>query len=130
MLKLVLFAIVVAAGQLLFKRVAMRLGETAGPVGLLRQVMFDPWFILAMTLYIGATLLWIAALRDIPLSRAYPFTALAFALVPMGAAIFFGETLGIRYYLGLSMLLAGILLISSNVNARPPIHLERNHGDY
>lgn len=129
MLKLVVFAIVVAAGQLLFKRVAMSLGEATGPVGLLRQVMFDPWFILAMTLYIGATLLWIAALRDIPLSRAYPFTALAFALVPVGATVFFGETLGIRYYLGLAMLLGGIILISSNANAKTPTHLACSHGD-
>lgn len=130
MLKLVLFAIVVAAGQLLFKRVAMSLGETTGPIGLLRQVVVDPWFILATMLYIGATLLWIAALRDIPLSRAYPFTALAFALVPVGAVLFFGETLGGRYYLGLFMLLTGIALISSNVNAKPPMHLASDHVDH
>lgn len=118
MLKLFLFAVVVAAGQLLFKRVAQGVSElpASGPV--LRQILLDPWFIAAMGLYVGATLLWILALREMPLSRAYPFTALAFVLVPAGAVFLFGETLGLRYFVGLTLIIVGIVVIGGEGEAR------------
>lgn len=118
MIKLLFFAVLVAAGQLMFKRVAQRAGDVSGTEALFRQIALDPWFIAAMGLYVGATLLWILALREYPLSRAYPFTALAFLLVPAGAAIFFGETLGPRYFAGLLLIIAGIALISGGEDPR------------
>jgi len=113
MLKLVLFAVVAAAGQLMFKRVAQGVVGVDGLAPLLQRILLDPWFLGAMALYVLATLLWILALRDMELSRAYPFTALAFALVPLGAALFYGETLDLRYFAGLLFILVGIYILSS-----------------
>lgn len=114
MLKLISFALIVAVGQLTFKRVALGLGEMTGIGSILRHLMFDPWFIAALVLYGGATLLWVMALRETPLSKAYVFVALAFALVPIGAAIFFQERLGLRYYCGLFLVIAGVIVIGSS----------------
>ena len=114
MLKLILFALIVVVGQLTFKRVAQGLGDVAGIGPILRHLTFDPWFIAALALYGGATLLWVMVLRETPLSRAYVFVALAFALVPMGAAIFFQESLGSRYYFGLLLVVAGVVVIESD----------------
>lgn len=120
MLKLIIFAAIVVVGQLTFKRVAQGLDGIAGIGSILRHLAIDPWFIAALALYGGATLLWILALRETPLSRAYMFVALAIALVPIGAAIFFQESLSPRYYFGLFLVIAGISVIgSANV---PVVH--------
>lgn len=120
MLKLLIFAFVVAAGQLLFKRVASNVAGLSGIGPVLRHIIVDPWFIAATALYVGATLLWILALRDMPLSKAYPFMALAFVLVPAGAVYFYGETLGPRYFVGLALVVAGIALIGGNPSGPVP----------
>lgn len=112
MLKLLAFAILIAAGQLLFKRTAQGISDVNGTVAIVQRIMFDPYFIAATTMYLSATFLWIFALREIPLSSAYPFMALAFVLVPAGAMFFFGESLGLRYFIGLALILAGIAVIS------------------
>ena len=113
MIKLALFAVTLAAGQLLFKRVAGNVAEVSGIVPLLARIVLDPAFLLAIFLYMAATILWVVALRDIPLSRAYAFTGLAFALVPIGAMLFFGETIEGRHLLGLALVLAGIMLVAA-----------------
>ena len=113
MIKLLAFAVLVATGQLLFKRTAHGVANITGVGAALRHILFDPWFIAALTIYMSATFLWIFALREVPLSKAYPFMALAFVLVPVGAMLFYGETLGYRYFFGLAFVLVGITIISS-----------------
>lgn len=129
MLKLFMFALIVAAGQLAFKYVARGLGEVAGFGPILRHLAFNPWFIGALALYGIATLLWILTLREMPLSKAYVFIALAFALVPIGAAIFFEESLGIRYCVGLLLVIAGVMVIGSS-NAAANSNRQAAHAPY
>ena len=118
MLKLLAFAVLIAAGQLMFKRTAQDIAEVSGTIAIIQRIMFNPWFITATGLYVAATFLWTIALREIPLSGAYPFMALAFVLVPVGAMLFFGERLDIRYFIGLALVLAGIAVIGSGGVAR------------
>jgi len=127
MFKLVVFSLIVAGGQLAFKRVAQRLGDLSGVGPIFRQLAFDPWFIGALALYGIGTLLWVLALRETPLSRAYVFVALAFALVPLGATVFFNETLGPRYYLGLLLVIAGVTVIGS-ASTSPANNAEAAHA--
>ena len=122
MLKLIIFAFIMVAGQLTFKRVAQGLAQISGLSSILRHLAFDPWFIAALALYGGATVLWVLALRETPLSRAYMFVALAFALVPIGAAVFFHESLGPRYYLGLILVIAGVVVIGSSSSKVTDVH--------
>lgn len=114
MTKLLAFAFLIATGQLLFKRTAQGVANVHGAPAIVRHILFDPWFIAALTIYMFATFLWIFALREVPLSKAYPFLALAFFLVPVGAMIFYGEPLGLRYFLGLAFVLAGIMILGSS----------------
>jgi drug/metabolite transporter (DMT)-like permease len=71
-------------------------------------------FFLALTLYGLGTLLWIVILVDVPLTRAYPFMALAFALVPVGAHFIYRETVQPSYWLGIAFLLIGMYIISTS----------------
>lgn len=129
MLRLIIFALIMVVGQLSFKRVALGLGGVEGLFPIIRHLATDVWFIAALGLYGLSTLLWVTALRDIPLSKAYVFVALAIALVPIGAAMFFHERLEPRYYLGLLLVIAGVVIIGSS-NAPPgrTVTLSRDAG--
>jgi drug/metabolite transporter (DMT)-like permease len=106
---------VIACGQIIFKFAAL-------------QLQFDPrqpwieqfrinvvpvgWVLFALGLYLIATVAWIQALRNIPLSVAYMFNALAFIIVPFAGFILFGEQMP-RYFLpSAAMIIGGIILVS------------------
>ena len=109
-IQLVLFSVLLASGQVLFKIVAQTTTSIARPADLI-YVIANPWAWGAVTLYGLATLLWIVLLQQIPLSRAYPFAALGFVLVPAASALLFREVLGGQYLIGTACILIGIIVI-------------------
>lgn len=117
MIKLIAFAFIIAVGQLLFKRVSMGLDGVNGMEAIALKLATDPWFILALALYGSATILWILALREVPLSIAYPFTALAFVLVPLASAALFHEPLSARYFIGLAFVVTGVWILGSGIKS-------------
>jgi undecaprenyl phosphate-alpha-L-ara4N flippase subunit ArnE len=110
-LELVSFPVAIAAGQLLFKRAA---GQAAGATGVnwFLEVARLPTLWLALFLYGAATLLWVRVLTTTPLSRAYPFMALAFVLVPAASYVFFQETINTRHAVGTALIVAGVLVVA------------------
>lgn len=104
---LVGFALMLAAGQLLFKLTAERAPVIRG-LGDLRHLLAEPMLWLALVLYGVATLLWIFLLQRVALSQAYPFAALGFVLVPIGAAVLFGERLTASLLIGTAFIVVGI----------------------
>ena len=100
-------ALILSAGQLLFKLTAIRLPTVAHFTDL-RHLVYDPLLWLALVLYAGATVLWIFMLQRVELMHAYPFAALAFVLVPMGASAFFGERLSLGVMVGTVFIVIGI----------------------
>jgi multidrug transporter EmrE-like cation transporter len=111
LLELVSFPVAIAAGQLLFKRAAAQIGSTSGFSWVL-DVAKLPSMWLAMALYGAATLLWVRILTTLPLSRAYPFMALAFVLVPAAGYVFFSEPITTRLVLGTALIVAGVLVVA------------------
>jgi drug/metabolite transporter (DMT)-like permease len=101
------FALILAVGQLLFKLTAERSPKIERLVDL-RHLFADPMLWLALLLYGLATLLWVYLLQRVALSHAYPFAALAFVLVPFGAAAFLGERLSGGILLGAALIVTGI----------------------
>src|SRR5690348_1755189 len=101
------YPLLLAAGQILFKRTATRL------VGLpiaeqLFALLVQPSFYSAFLLYAAAAVLWVWLLTRISLSAAYPFVALSFVIVPVASWWFFGEHLGRRYWMGIGLIVAGV----------------------
>lgn len=95
-----------AVGQILFKACA----NAAGTRGITDPTTLLT-FAMAIAIYAAATLCWIWVLQKIELGKIYPMMALAFIIVPLGSAIFFGERFGNQYYLGILLISAGIVLI-------------------
>jgi drug/metabolite transporter (DMT)-like permease len=101
---LVLTVAALAVGQVLFKlaATAMRSGTNW------QQWLFNRHLILALFVYAAATGLWIALLREVPLSVAYPFAALAFVFVPVLAHFTLAEPLRWQTMLGAAIIFAGV----------------------
>ncbi|KLN62196.1 hypothetical protein WH96_01315 [Kiloniella spongiae] len=104
---LFLFTLVMSSGQLLFKKASLDINWNEGLLGL-----FNPWLITGIILYGIATLVWVWILKTVPLNFAYPFTALAFVIVPVAASILFKESLGWQNAVGTIFIIAGIVIIS------------------
>ena len=112
-LQLVSFAFLMSLGQLLFKKTALSISSEGG-LNLyegIMKAMLVPWLYMALFVYALATVCWLYILQRIPLSIAYPFSALAMIIVPVLAMIVFGERLNYSYWIGLVLILLGISII-------------------
>jgi drug/metabolite transporter (DMT)-like permease len=96
-------------GQIFFKLAARGLRSGPQPLAVLRSLA-DPYLIAGLALYGVVTLLWLTLLRSVPLSRVYPYAALAFVLVPFFSWLFFGERIGATYLLGVAFIVAGVVV--------------------
>ena len=95
----------IAVGQIPFKQAA-RAGLPAEGL----MVWVNGWMLAAFVLYSAATLLWVYVPRTTPLALAYPVFALAFIIVPILSAAFFGEPLRLSYFVGGALIIAGVFI--------------------
>jgi drug/metabolite transporter (DMT)-like permease len=110
---LLAYAAGMTGGQLLFKAAALRDIPGGDMLERLLNLLSNVYFLGAVALYVGLTLVWVWLLTFIPLSRAYPFVALAFAMTPLLGGFAFGEPIAVRQILGIALILGGLLLIAS-----------------
>ena len=109
-LLLILFTVfLLSVGQILFKMASDDIVLTFA--GIL-QSLVSVKLIVAFSVYSIATVLWLIALKGVPLRVAYPFVALAFFIVPVLAHFLLGEALSWNTYVG-----AGIIALGVTVSA-------------
>lgn len=107
---LVLFSIIIAIGQLLFKKTSQHLSGDFN-LQMLVDLLTNLWFITAVFFYGAATLLWVYILKDTPLSFAYPFVALGFIIIPVASWFIWNEPISFQYAVGTALILSGIFII-------------------
>jgi drug/metabolite transporter (DMT)-like permease len=105
------YAIGMSGGQVLFKMAAMRYAADAGTGERLFSLLSNVYFLAAMMLYAAFAVLWVWILTFTPLSRAYPFVALAFAITPLLGGMLFGEPISLRLLAGIMLILAGLFMV-------------------
>ena len=110
---LVAYAAGMAGGQLLFKAAALRYLADGSAGERAASLLFNVYFVAAVALYIALTVLWVWLLTFIPLSRAYPFVALAFAITPLVGGLLFAEPITAKLLAGIVLLLGGLVMIAS-----------------
>jgi drug/metabolite transporter (DMT)-like permease len=110
---LLVVALLLGGGQLLFKLAADRLVVGQGFGRLAASFLTMP-MAGALLLYGVTTLLWVYLLHGLALSRAYPFIALAFAIVPLLGWLLLNEVLGAQYWIGLAGMLAGLYIVAAS----------------
>lgn len=104
---LLTFSVLLASGQIIFKKAALVAGDGPMIPGVL-----NAWTVLALVMYGAATIIWMAILQTTPLSTAYPFGAVAFVIVPLAAHFVFNEELSMTYLVGAALIFGGIVLTS------------------
>ena len=109
---LVAYAGAMTGGQLLFKMAALRAAPEGPFIERTMSLLLNGYFLVALVLYALLTVLWVWILTFTPLSRAYPFVALAFAATPLLGGLVFGEPLTVRLMLGIFLVLCGLFLIA------------------
>ena len=109
---LMAYAAAMSAGQLMFKAAAQHgIAESSLSARLLASAG-NGYFVTAVLLYIGLTILWVWILTFTPLTYAYPFAALAFALTPLLAAAVFNDPISWRVMLGSLLIVCGIVVVA------------------
>jgi drug/metabolite transporter (DMT)-like permease len=105
------YAVGMAGGQVLFKLAAQRFPTSATVGEQLTSLLGNIYFFAAFAFYCALALWWVWILTFIPLSRAYPFVALAFAITPMLGGWLFGESINLRLGFGIAAIVVGLVLV-------------------
>lgn len=109
LLSLATFTVMLSLGQLLFKRVGLSIqGQSASDAVV--SAIKDPALIAALMLYGLATVLWIWILSRVPLMQAYPWVAAGIVIVPMLGWLVFGERVSWIFWIGVALIVAGIIV--------------------
>lgn len=95
-----------AIGQILFKLSSIHL-KTSGSFC---DLKFLGALFFALLLYGITSIAWVWILQKVDLGRIYPIMALAFILVPLGSYFVFGEKFGTQYFLGVLLIVAGVVI--------------------
>jgi len=103
---LAVFTVMLACGQVMFKRVGLTLQGHSGLEAIL-LVMRDPWLYAALATYGTATLLWIWILSRVTLIQAYPWVAVGMVIVPLLGWLVFGERVAPLFWLGVVLIIVG-----------------------
>jgi drug/metabolite transporter (DMT)-like permease len=111
-LLLVIYATAMASGQILFKLAALRSPASGGLSERLFAMAQNRFFAAAIALYAVLTLLWVWILSFTPLSRAYLFVALAFAITPFAGGAVFGEPITVRLTVGVAVIVVGLIIVA------------------
>lgn len=82
--------------------------DTSGRIGYFAGFLFQPWVISSYAAAFLASVSWMFAVRQLPLSAAYPFTGLAFVLVLISSALFFQERITVEKLIGVMLIIVGI----------------------
>lgn len=75
-------------------------------------LLLNPWVLSAFGAAFGASLFWMAAIGRMPLSKAYPFTALSFPLVAAISVWAFREGMDWHKIAGTTLIIAGVIVLS------------------
>lgn len=105
-------ALCTTAGEVLFKKGADASHSSAGVAGV---VGFAPlasaWTWLGVVVYVVSLLSWLHVLRFVPLSVAFPLVNCVHVFVPLGSLLFLHERVSLMRWLGIAIVLSGILLL-------------------
>lgn len=78
----------------------------------------NPWLWAALGVSACGICCWLLALRRLPLSAAYPWTALIYVITPLVGAWVFAEVLTGSYAIGMILILVGVVFTSQGVISR------------
>ena len=100
-------------GQYLFKRASLAINSTQVDISLIPKILFQAEFIIGCILYATATFMWIALLKRLSLSVAYPLTiGLSIIFTGLMSFVIFLEPIKATKIIAYVFIIVAILLLS------------------
>ncbi len=102
------------AGQLLMKKGMMLFGTF--PVSQLLYklipMFFNPFVFFGFVCFGLSSIFWLVVLSRLPLSLVYPMVSVAYVVVAIASIIFFKENVTLVRWIGIIVIVTGVILIS------------------
>ena len=105
-------ALLDTTGELLLRKgslAAPKVGGAAAVFGITSLMSWWTW--IGIVSYCLSLVSWLYVLRSVPLSIAFPLINIVPALVPLGAWAFLGEYVSPKRWLGIGLIMCGVLAI-------------------
>lgn len=103
-----------AFGQIVLKVGMARNGEISLSVGPLLQAITNPFVLGGLSLYGISLLIWLVVLSREDLSFVYPMVAFSYVLTTILAKFFLKEDVPALRWLGLALILMGIICVAKS----------------
>lgn len=103
------------SAQLLLRQAALTGAVPTNPLSLLRNT----WFLGGLAAYGISVLTWLFVLKRVPLAVAAPFVALVYVLVPLASRLLFADSITLRMWLGMLLVVAGVTLVAGGAPEPP-----------
>ena len=101
-----------SAGEVLLKKGASASNSISGVAAVVGVTpLASAWTWLGIIIYIAGLISWLHVLRYVPVSIAFPLINAVHVLVPIGALIFLHEQISFRRWLGIGLIVCGILTL-------------------
>jgi len=113
-----LYAILLAAGQAMFKFAATGTkASSASLIAYAQSLFISPIFLSACVLYAVSTVIWVSLLRRYPLSQAYPVViAISILLTTATGLLLFNENIYPSKLVGLALITVGVLVLARTMS--------------
>lgn len=110
-IQLLIVVVLGTGAQLALKAALEHGGPSHADAGLIAKLIRSPLMWIWFGCYVASTLLWLWALRVVPLSQAFPILGLQFALVPIAANRFLKEHFAWEQWVGVAIIVLGVALV-------------------
>ena len=105
---LLMACLLTCAGQVAQKYAVESWRESGAELG---QKLRSPWLWLALLCLGLGLLVWLLVLQRLEVGIAYPMLSLNFVLITLVARYLFKETIDLRHWLGVGLVIAGVILL-------------------
>jgi drug/metabolite transporter (DMT)-like permease len=115
-LQLALSVVCVLASELLLKRGASDIADTASALSWTGiNGLTSPLVWWAILLILASFVSWLYVLKYIPLSVAFPMSRVVDVLVPVSCWIFLGEMISVRRWCGIALVVIGLAVVAKPI---------------
>ncbi len=100
--------------QLIFSLASEQIFDNFKTQNIFKSIYKSHWIYIGLFIYIVATVAWIWILSKVDLRFAYPIASLSIVFAPLFKSYYENIYLGPKYWLGLGIIVIGVILISDN----------------
>ena len=114
-LLVIIQTLLLSGGNIILKVLLTHLPKFSWSKEFFHALLVKNWYwVWAMGIsFTSAFILWLYILKHFEISKAYPLTAMSYIFGMVLAALFLGEAISVKQWLGAGMIIAGCFLILS-----------------